>query len=191
MSFINSREKEINCKIVYCGPALAGKSTSLRKIYAGLQQGKKQAPTLSQKEDRTLYFDFLPLNLGTIKGYKIRLHLYTAPGQTLYANSRKIILKGTDGIVFVADSQLEQAEANLESLHNLKKNLADQDIDWQTLPFLFQYNKQDLKNITPVEELNTLLNEKKSPHFATVATKGTGLTESLQTIAKQVLKELK
>jgi len=102
MSFINEREKEINCKVVYYGPGFSGKSTSLRKIYESLQKGKKQAPTLSQSDDRTIYFDFLPLNLGEVDGYKIRLHLYSAPGQTIYANSRKVILKGADGIVFVA-----------------------------------------------------------------------------------------
>ena len=195
MSFINPRDKEINCKIVYCGPAFAGKSTTIRQIYDkanGLKSSKKERMmSLTEEKDRTLYFDFLPLDLGEVKGFRIRLHLYSVPGQALYANNRKIILKGVDGIIFVADSQIEKMESNLESLSNLQKNLEEIDADWRRLPFAFQYNKRDLGNAAPVPQLRTFLNPEHLPDFESIATEGGGVMEGMQSMARRVLQELK
>ncbi|MDO8462431.1 MAG: ADP-ribosylation factor-like protein [Deltaproteobacteria bacterium] len=191
MSFINPREKEINCKIVYFGPALSGKSTTLRKIYEKISADKSgKIVSLTAETDRTIYFDFLPLSLGKVNGFTIRLHLYSVPGQVLYANSRKIILKGTDGVVFVADSQVSKMEANLQSLESLKKNLQEQEVDFNKLPFVFQYNKRDIPQAAPLAQLREILNLRRAPDFESVATKGTGVMEGMQAIAKQVLKEL-
>src|ERR1700716_1984844 len=156
MSFINYSSREINCKIVYYGPGLCGKTTNLQYIYANTnQQAKGKMISLATETERTLFFDFLPLSLGEIRGFKTRFHLYTVPGQVFYDASRKLILKGVDGVVFVADSQVERMEANIESLENLSVNLAEQGYDFNKIPAVVQYNKRDLPNIMSLEELRS------------------------------------
>lgn len=192
MSFINYSSREINCKIVYYGPGLCGKTTNLQYIYKKTNPEQKgKLISLATETERTLFFDFLPLALGDIKGFRVRFHLYTVPGQVFYAASRKLILKGVDGVVFVADSQIERMEANIESLEDLKINLSEQGYDLEKLPFVIQYNKRDLPNVVPVEELNKVLNPKDVPYFEAVATQGIGVFETLKGIAKLVLLELK
>ena len=163
MSFVNYHTKEINCKIVYYGPGLGGKTTNIQYIYQKTSsQNKGQMITLNTENERTLFFDFLPLDLGEIRGFKTRFHLYTVPGQVFYEASRKLILRGVDGLVFVADSQVERMEANLESLQGLERNLADQGYDISKVPLVMQWNKRDLPNIVPVEDLQHQLNKKKN-----------------------------
>ena len=159
MSFINYSSREINCKIVYYGPGLCGKTTNLQYIYANTNQNAKgKMISLATETERTLFFDFLPVDLGTIRGFKTRFHLYTVPGQVYYNASRKLILKGVDGIVFVADSQIERAEANVESMQNLYDNMSEYGYDVTKIPFVIQYNKRDLPNAAPVRELQEALN---------------------------------
>jgi signal recognition particle receptor subunit beta len=192
MSFINYSSKEINCKIVYYGPGLCGKTANLQTIYkktAGDRKGK--LISLATETERTLFFDFLPLALGDIKGFKVRFHLYTVPGQVFYAASRKLILKGCDGVIFVADSQIERAEANIESLDDLKINLDEHGFDLDTMPFTIQYNKRDLPNVMDVEEMNEELNPGNVPNFPAVAVTGQGIFETLKEVARQVIMELK
>jgi signal recognition particle receptor subunit beta len=192
MSFINYSAKEINCKIVYYGPGLCGKTTNLQFIYkkTGADQ-KGKLISLATETERTLFFDFLPLALGEIKGFKVRFHLYTVPGQVYYAASRKLILKGVDGVVFVADSQVERTDANVESLDDLRLNLEDHGFDMDTIPFTLQFNKRDLPNVVSPDELNMLLNTRNVPWFEAVATKGPGVFETLKDVARQVILELK
>jgi signal recognition particle receptor subunit beta len=192
VSFINYSSREINCKIVFYGPGLCGKTTNLQFVYKKtnpVQKGK--LISLATETERTLFFDFLPLALGDIKGFKIRFHLYTVPGQVFYAASRKLILKGVDGVVFVADSQIERMEANVESLDDLRINLAEQGYELDKLPYTIQYNKRDLSNVAPVDNMNKLLNNRNAPWFEAVATTGQGVFETLKNVAKQVLTELK
>ena len=164
MSFINYSSREINCKIVYYGPGLCGKTTNLQYVYAKTNpEAKGKMISLATETERTLFFDFLPLSLGEIRGFKTRFHLYTVPGQVFYDASRKLILKGVDGVVFVADSQIERMEANLESVENLRVNLAEQGYDLSKIPYVVQYNKRDLPNIATVEELHRLLNATQRP----------------------------
>ena len=192
MSFINYSSREINCKIVYYGPGLCGKTTNLQYVFKKTNPDQKgKLISLATETERTLFFDFLPLALGDIKGFKIRFHLYTVPGQVFYAASRKLILKGVDGVVFVADSQIERMEANIESLDDLRINLNDQGYDLDKLPYTVQYNKRDLPNVAPVENMNKLLNPGNVPFFEGVAVTGPGVFETLKNIAKQVLTELK
>ncbi|MBI5100325.1 MAG: GTPase domain-containing protein [Nitrospirae bacterium] len=192
MSFINYSSREINCKIVYYGPGLCGKTTNLQYVYKKTNPDQKgKLISLATETERTLFFDFLPLALGDIKGFKVRFHLYTVPGQVFYAASRKLILKGVDGVVFVADSQIERMEANIESLDDLRINLAEQGYDLDKLPYTVQYNKRDLPNIAPVESMNKLLNPREVPYFEGVAVTGPGVFETLKNVAKQVLTELK
>jgi signal recognition particle receptor subunit beta len=192
MSFINYTTREINCKIVYYGPPMAGKTTSLQYIYQKVNpEAKSKLITLPTETERTLFFDFLPLSLGTIKGFKTRFHLYTVPGQIFYNTSRKLILKGVDGVVFVADSQVERTEANMENFENLKGNLKELGYDLVSIPYVVQYNKRDLSNISDVKELKNLLNFDNKPEFETIAITGKGVFEALKTIAKLVLEELK
>jgi signal recognition particle receptor subunit beta len=192
VSFINAREKEINCKIAYFGPAFSGKTTTLRHIHEKTSPGHRgKITTLSGADDKTLFFDFLPLSLGKVKDYNVRIHVYTVPGQVIYDSSRTIILKGVDGIVFVLDSQIEKLEDNLESWRNLEKSLKGSGLDFKTIPIALQYNKRDLSNRMPSEEFRTLFNERGLPEFETVATQGKNVMECFQTIAKQVLQELK
>jgi mutual gliding-motility protein MglA len=192
MSFINYSAREINCKIVYYGPGLGGKTTNLIYIYKKTSPDSKgKMISLATETERTLFFDFLPLALGNIRGFKVRFHLYTVPGQVFYDASRKLILRGVDGVVFVADSQVERMEANIESIDNLRKNLQDQSLNLDTIPFTIQYNKRDLPNVVPVEEMNRVLNPKGAPFFEGVATVGKGVFETLKEVAKQVILEIK
>jgi signal recognition particle receptor subunit beta len=192
MSFINYSSREINCKIVYYGPGLCGKTTNLQFIYSKTNPDLKgKMISLATETERTLFFDFLPLSLGQIRGFKTRFHLYTVPGQVFYDASRKLILKGVDGVVMVADSQVERMEANLESLDNLKLNLQEQGYDLAKLPYVVQYNKRDLPNAAPLDELQRLLNPRGVPEFEACATVGTGVFETLKAVAKGVLTDLK
>jgi mutual gliding-motility protein MglA len=192
MSFINYSSREINCKIVYYGPGLCGKTTNLQYVYAKTNpDAKGKMISLATETERTLFFDFLPLSLGEIRGFKTRFHLYTVPGQVFYDASRKLILKGVDGVVFVADSQIERMEANLESVENLRINLGEQGYDLNKIPYVVQYNKRDLPNIATVDELRRLLNPRVVPEFQAVAPTGVGVFDTLKAVAKLVLTELK
>ncbi len=192
MSFINYSSREINCKIVYYGPGLCGKTTNLQYIYNKTNPSAKgKMISLATETERTLFFDFLPLSLGEIRGFKTRFHLYTVPGQVFYDASRKLILKGVDGVVFVADSQIERMEANQESIENLRENLKEQAYDIEKIPLVMQWNKRDLPNAAPVEDLSRLLNGYVRPEFGATATQGVGVFDTLKEIAKLVLQELK
>jgi hypothetical protein len=192
MSFINYSSREINCKIVYYGPGLCGKTTNLQFIYTKTNPDLKgKMISLATETERTLFFDFLPLALGQIRGFKTRFHLYTVPGQVFYDASRKLILKGVDGVVFVADSQIERMEANVESLDNLRINLADQGYDLDKLPYVVQYNKRDLPNAAPLAEMKRLLNPHGVPDFEACATVGKGVFETLKAVARGVLRDLR
>ena len=192
MSFINYSSREINCKIVYYGPGLCGKTTNLQYIYGKTNPDVKgKMISLATETERTLFFDFLPLALGEIRGFKTRFHLYTVPGQVFYDASRKLILKGVDGVVFVADSQIERMEANVESLENLGVNLREQGFDLATIPYVIQYNKRDLPNAAPLEEMQRLLNPNGSVEFEACATTGVGVFETLKAVAKGVLSDLR
>ena len=192
MSFINYSSREINCKIVYYGPGLCGKTTNLQYVYARTSpEAKGKMISLATETERTLFFDFLPLSLGEIRGFKTRFHLYTVPGQVFYDASRKLILTGVDGVVFVADSQIERMEANLESVENLRVNLAEQGYDLNKVPFVVQYNKRDLPNVATVEELHRLINPRGVPEFQAIAPTGVGVFDTLKQVAKLVLTELK
>ena len=192
MSFINYSSREINCKIVYYGPGLCGKTTNLQYVYAKTNpEAKGKMISLATETERTLFFDFLPLSLGEIRGFKTRFHLYTVPGQVFYDASRKLILKGVDGVVFVADSQIERMEANLESVENLRVNLGEQGYDLSKIPYVVQYNKRDLPNIATMEELHRLVNPTNVPEYQAVAPTGVGVFDTLKAVAKLVLTELK
>ncbi len=192
MSFINYASREINCKVVFYGPGLCGKTTNLQFIYAKTNpELKGKMISLATETERTLFFDFLPLALGQIRGFKTRFHLYTVPGQVFYDASRKLILKGVDGVVFVADSQVERMEANIESLDNLRVNLGEQGYDLAKVPYIVQYNKRDLPNAAPLDEMRRLLNPGGVPDFEACATVGTGVFETLKAVAKGVLTDLK
>jgi mutual gliding-motility protein MglA len=192
MSFINYSSREINCKLVYYGPGLCGKTTNLQYIYNKTKpDAKGKMISLATETERTLFFDFLPLSLGDIRGFKTRFHLYTVPGQVFYDASRKLILKGVDGVCFVADSQMERMEANIESLENLRENLTEQGYDLDKLPYVVQYNKRDLPSAVGVEELSEVLNPTRVPEYEAVATTGVGVFDTLKALAKQVLTELR
>lgn len=192
MSFINYASREINCKIVYYGPGLCGKTTNLQYVYQKTAaDAKGKMISLATETERTLFFDFLPLALGEIRGFKTRFHLYTVPGQVFYDASRKLILKGVDGVVFVADSQEERYDANIESLDNLRFNLAEQGYDLDKIPFIIQYNKRDLPNVMPVDELRRDLNPTGVPDFEACAATGEGVFETLKAVAKLILVDLK
>ena len=192
MSFINYAAREINVKIVYYGPGLCGKTTNLQYIYEKSNpQQKGKLISLATETDRTLFFDFLPLDLGSVRGFKTRFHLYTVPGQVFYDASRKLILKGVDGIVFVADSQEARMDANVESLRNLDDNLRENGFELKTIPYVLQFNKRDLPTAVPVDDMYRQLNFKGEPTFEAVATQGMGVFETLKAVAKQVLYELR
>ncbi|TSK07271.1 MAG: GTPase domain-containing protein [Geobacter sp.] len=192
MSFINYASREINCKIVYYGPGLCGKTTNLQYVYQKTAaDAKGKMISLATETERTLFFDFLPLALGEIRGFKTRFHLYTVPGQVFYDASRKLILKGVDGVVFVADSQEERMDANIESVENLRINLIEQGYDLDKIPYVVQYNKRDLPNLVSVEELRRELNPTGVPEFEACATTGEGVFETLKAIAKLILFDLK
>ena len=192
MALMNYTTMQITAKIVYYGPGLCGKTSNLQWIHqktAGRSRGEMLS--LETETDRTLFFDFLPLDLGTVKGFKTRFHLYTVPGQVFYDASRKLILKGVDGVVFVADSQEARLEANIESIRNLDKNLKDQGYDIATMPYVLQFNKRDLPTAMPADELYRRLNIKREPTFEGVATTGAGVFDTLKAVARQVLMDLK
>jgi mutual gliding-motility protein MglA len=191
MTFINYASREINCKIVYYGPGLCGKTTNLQYIYDKTNPtAKGKLISLATETDRTLFFDFLPLELGTVRGFKTRFHLYTVPGQVFYDASRKLILKGVDGVIFVADSQVERMDANQESVDNLVVNLKSQGYDLMAIPYVLQLNKRDLPNVASVDEMKSLLLKKDEPVIEAVAPKGQGVFETLKAVAKLVLSEL-
>lgn len=192
MSFINHNAKKIHCKIVYYGPSLGGKTTNLQWVYHQTSSpGKSELFSLPGDVERTLFFDFLPLDIGEIRGFETRFHLYTVPGQVVYDASRKLILKGLDGVVFVADSQTERMEENLQSMENLKKNLEQQGYDIKDIPLVIQYNKRDLPNAVPVSELRSALNKYNSIDFEGTASEGKGVFESLRTVSKAIINVLK
>jgi mutual gliding-motility protein MglA len=192
MSFVNFAERKIHCKIVYYGPGLGGKTTNIQHVYGQTARGHKgEMVTLNTDNDRTLFFDFLPLHLGKIRGFETRFHLYTVPGQVFYEASRRLILRGVDGIVFVADSQVERFEDNLESLIGLEKNLQLQGYDINRIPLVFQWNKRDLPNVSPREELSNKLNRFQALEFDGSAVTGEGVFETLKAVSKLVLMNIR
>ena len=191
MTFINYAAREIHCKVVYYGPGLGGKTTYLQWIHGkSAPDAKGKLLTLATESERTLFFDFLPLELGTVGGFKTRFHLYTVPGQVFYDASRKLILRGVDGVVFVADSQEVRMDANAESLINLRTHLSSHGYDLATLPYVLQLNKRDLPTALPLAELERELRVKDEPVFEAVASKGQGVFETLRAALKAVLKDL-
>ena len=189
---MNFVAREINCKIVYYGAGLGGKTSNLQWIFdqtVGKTGGKMIS--LATEADRTLFFDFLPLDLGTVRGFKTRFHLYTVPGQVFYEASRKLILRGVDGVVFVADSQAERMDANHESLENLQENLKEYGYDFAEMPYVLQLNKRDLPSVMGVDELSQALNKKEETVLEAVAINGTGVFETLREVSRQVLAKLK
>jgi mutual gliding-motility protein MglA len=192
MTFINYAAREINCKIVYYGPGLCGKTTNIQYIYDKTGSGAKgKLISLATESERTLFFDFLPIELGSIRGFRTRFHLYTVPGQVFYDASRKLILKGVDGVVFVADSQDARMDANVESIRNLKENLKDQGYSLDKIPYVLQLNKRDLPSAVPAAEMIKALRLKEEPVFEAVATRGPGVFETLKAVVKNVLIDLK
>ncbi len=192
MTFINYSSREINCKLVYYGPGLCGKTTNLEYVFEKTNPNNKgKLISLATETDRTLFFDFLPLELGKVRGFQTRFHLYTVPGQVFYDASRKLILKGVDGVVFVADSQEARMEANVESLRNLDQNLKEQGYNLKELPYVLQLNKRDLPTALPAEEMIKRLKFKDEPVYEAVAVTGQGVFETLKAIAKQVLIRLR
>ncbi|HKF45343.1 MAG TPA: ADP-ribosylation factor-like protein [Thermoanaerobaculia bacterium] len=192
MTFINYAAREINCKIVYYGPGLGGKTTNLQHVYDKTSPGARgRLISLATDTDRTLFFDFLPLEVGEIRGFKARFHLYTVPGQVFYDASRKLILRGVDGVIFVADSQDSRMEANAESIRNLDRNLKEQGYDISKIPYVLQFNKRDLSTAVPVDEMYRRLNIKGEPTFEAVATNGRGVFDTLKASAKLILTDLR
>jgi len=191
MTFINYASREINCKIVYYGPGLCGKTTNIQWIFEQANPEKRgKLVSLATETDRTLFFDFLPLDMGTVKGFKVRFHLYTVPGQVFYDASRKLILRGCDGIIFVADSQKARMEANIESIANLATNLKENGFDIRSIPYVLQLNKRDMPSAATVAEMERLLRFRNEPMIEAVANKGTGVIETLKASARQILMEL-
>jgi signal recognition particle receptor subunit beta len=191
MSMINYASREINCKIVYYGTGLGGKTTNLEYIYSRVNpETKGKMISLATESERTLFFDFLPIDLGEVRGFKTRFHLYTVPGQVYYNASRRLILKGVDGLVFVADSQASRAEANIEAMHNLYENLETYGYDLEKIPFAIQYNKRDMPNTLPVAELRAQINPMGVPDFEGTAVQGKGVFETLSCVSKLVVQSL-
>jgi signal recognition particle receptor subunit beta len=191
MSMINYASREINCKVVYYGSGLGGKTTNLEYVYSRVNPDTKgKMISLATETERTLFFDFLPIDLGEIRGFKTRFHLYTVPGQVYYNASRRLILKGVDGLIFVADSQHSRLEANIEAMHNLYENMESYGYDIETIPFVIQYNKRDLPDIMTTEELRTVLNPMGVPDFEAVAIEGEGVFQTLSAVSKLVVKSL-
>jgi signal recognition particle receptor subunit beta len=192
MSFVNYSSREINCKIVYYGPGLCGKTTNLQYIHKRMDpESRGKMISLATETERTLFFDFLPLSMGEVRGFKTRFHLYTVPGQVFYDASRRLILRGVDGVVFCADSQLTRMDANVESLENLRINLREQGYDPERIPLVMQYNKRDVNGVASVSELHALLNYRNVPEFESSALTGVGVFETLKAIIKLVLIDLK
>jgi len=191
MTFINYAAREINCKIVYYGPGLCGKTTNIQFIYDKTGTAAKgKLISLATESERTLFFDFLPIELGTIRGFRTRFHLYTVPGQVFYDASRKLILKGVDGVVFVADSQEARMDANIESIRNLKENLREHGVAFDKVPYVLQINKRDLPTAVPLTEIEKALRLKNEPVFEAVASRGSGVFETLKAVVKTVLMDL-
>ena len=191
MSMINYASREINCKLVYYGPGLGGKTTNLEFVYSKVSpEARGKLISLATEQERTLFFDFLPVDLGSIRGFKTRFHLYTVPGQVYYNASRRLILKGVDGIVFVADSQAERMDANIAAMQNLYENLADYGYDPTNIPIVLQWNKRDLPTAVPTSELEDNLNPDSLPSFEAVAVSGEGVFETLKAVSKAVIKTL-
>ena len=191
MSMINYASREINCKVVYYGSGLGGKTTNLEYVYSRVNPDTKgKMISLATETERTLFFDFLPIDLGEIRGFRTRFHLYTVPGQVYYNASRRLILKGVDGLIFVADSQKSRLEANIEAMHNLYENMESYGYDVETIPFVIQYNKRDLPDTMSVEELRTVLNPMGVPDFEAVAIEGEGVFQTLSAVSKLVVKSL-
>jgi signal recognition particle receptor subunit beta len=191
MALVNHQTREINAKIVYYGPGLCGKTTNIHMIFHRIAPGQRgKLISLATETDRTLFFDFLPVELGTIKNYRVRFHLYTVPGQVFYNATRKLVLKGADGVIFVADSQRAMLDANLESISNLRDNFHDQGIDLNTFPMVIQYNKRDLPDVLSIDELNAAVNPRLVPFYGAVATAGEGVLKTFTAISKQVLQDM-
>jgi mutual gliding-motility protein MglA len=191
MSLVNYSTREITCKIVYYGPGRSGKTSNLQYIHAFVPEERKgPMVSLATETDRTLFFDFLPLDLGTISGFRTRVQLYTVPGQVYYNATRKLVLRGADGVVFIADSQPEQFDENIESLRNLHENLLEENIDVRTFPLVIQYNKRDLPGVIPVAELDDVLNFRGVPAFAAAAVAGDGVFDTLKSVSQLVLQNL-
>src|SRR5512135_1192174 len=191
MALVNHTTREINAKIVYYGPGLCGKTTNIHLIYHRIAPGQRgKLISLATETDRTLFFDFLPVELGTIKNYRVRFHLYTVPGQVFYNATRKLVLKGADGVIFVADSQRAMLDANLESITNLRDNLHDQGINLNTFPMVIQYNKRYLPDVLSIDELNAAVNPRGVPFYGAVATTGEGVLKTFTAISKQVLQDM-
>jgi len=191
MSMINYASREINCKIVYYGPGLGGKTTNLEYIFNRVSPDTRgKLISLATETERTLFFDFLPVDLGSVRGFKTRFHLYTVPGQVYYNASRRLILRGVDGVVFVADSKADRMDANIASLQNLYETLADYGYDPLNLPLVVQYNKRDLSDAVPVEELRGQLNADFLPDYEAMANSGEGVFDTLKAVSKLVLKSL-
>ncbi len=192
MAIVNHETREVTFKIVYAGTPVGGKTTNLAYVHSRIEPGQRgDMVSLATSTDRTLFFDFVPINTLVINGYQTKFLLYTVPGQVFYDASRKLILKGVDGVVFVADSQIERTEANLESIENLRGNLAEQGYDLDKLPFVMQYNKRDLPNVASIEELRQMLNPTNVPEFEACARTGEGVFETLKAVAKLVMAELR
>jgi signal recognition particle receptor subunit beta len=191
MVLFNYSTRELTAKIVYYGPGLCGKTTNLQFIHSNLPDDVKgKMLSLSTKTDRTLFFDFLPIDLGEIRGMKTRVQLYTVPGQVFYNETRKLVLKGADGIVFVADSQAQMLGANVESLKNLEENLKGHGLKLSEMPHVLQFNKRDLPKISSIEEINSAINRYNVPFYESVATTGIGVQDTLKAITKLVLMHL-
>jgi signal recognition particle receptor subunit beta len=191
MSLVNYSTREITCKIVYYGPGRSGKTSNLQYVHAFVPDDRKGAiVSLATETDRTLFFDFLPLDLGLVSGYRTRIQLYTVPGQVYYNATRKLVLRGADGVVFVADSQREQLEENLDSFRNLHENLLDEGVDVREFPMVLQYNKRDLPGVLPVGELEDALNFRELPSFTATALNGVGVFETLRGVSQLVLQNL-
>ncbi len=192
MPFVNHAQREISCKLVYYGPGLCGKTTNLQYIFEKTApEAKGKMISLATETDRTLFFDFLPISVGEVRGFKTRFRLYTVPGQVFYDASRKLILQGADAVVFVADSQTARLEANLESIENLRINLEENNLDLDKIPFVIQYNKRDLADVLSIEELRSELNKGRVPDHEAVASKGFGVFDTLKSTAKLLINELK
>ena len=191
MSLVNYSTREITSKIVYYGPGRSGKTTNLQYIHGQVPEDRRgRMVSLATETDRTLFFDFLPLDLGTISGFQTRFQLYTVPGQVYYDATRKLVLQGADGVVFVADSQRSQRDENIESFRNLQVNLLDQGVDPRTIPIVLQYNKRDLPDVMSLDAMDDLLNYRDLPRFEAEALAGTGVFDTLRGISSEVLKRL-
>ena len=192
MSFLNYSTREINFKVVFYGPGLSGKTTNIKYIYNKVKnENKGKLVSLATETERTLFFDFFPLELGTIRDYKVRFHLYTVPGQIYYSASRKLILKGVDGLVFVADSQRERFEANIESINDMLENMQEYKISFDTIPYILQLNKRDLPNVMPTGDMIRELRKKGEPVLEAVALKGVGVVDTLKLISRLIMHDIK